>query len=190
MIAFLRALAFATVAAIMMGCSSESTWILPTVEEDASAVTGTVLGLTSGGKVPFVAGGGSVFGTGGADDGTNTVPPFASSYVGAGPNGDTLVVYITAPVSLALSQRPPAEVSVCVTDQGPTGASENCDHPTATVDLAVDTAECPADSGPCLVDVKGTVAISGSSLFEGVVLFTHTERWQTYTTSNQDDWGL
>jgi hypothetical protein len=176
-----------------MGCkSSESTWIGPLVEEDASTVTGTVLGLTSGGNVPFAAGGGSVFGTNGADDGTNTVPSFASSYVGAGPKGDTLVVYITAPVSLALSQRPPADVSVCVNDEGPNGGSEKCDRPTATVALAVDAAECQPGSGsaPCLVNVKGTVTISESSLFEGVVLFTHTERWETYTTSNQDDWGL
>jgi hypothetical protein len=191
MATFFRAFAFAAIAAVTMGCTSESTSIFPVVDVDSSAVKGTVLGLT-GGSVPFAAGGGSVFGTNGADDGTNTVPPFASSYVGAGPNGNTLVVYITAPVSLALAQRQPAEVSVCVTDQGPNGASENCDRPTATVALAIDTAACQPGPGsaPCLVNVKGTVAITGSSLFEGDVMFTHTERWETYTTSNQDDWGL
>jgi hypothetical protein len=163
----------------------------PVVSDDASTVTGMVLGVTGSGSVPFAAGGGTVFGTSGADDGSNTLPPLVSSYLQAAPNGHTLVVHVVVPVSLALPERPPADVSVCVTDEGPTGESEKCDHPTASVHLAMDEAEClGSQSGPCLVDVRGTVTITGSSLFEGVVTFTHAETWQTYTRSDQGEWGL
>jgi hypothetical protein len=169
----LRSSLVACFAALAAACSTET---YPTLVVDGSTVTGS---LADGTKVSASAG---VFGDT-ADDGSGTVPPLDAVFDVPRSDGTSVHVEIRAPVSFVLPTRAPADVLVCAIDERAERIGEQCDKPSVAVHLDVDQADCSIS--PCLVDVAGGITISGSSVFNGSVVFEHREQATTVNTPDQ-----
>jgi hypothetical protein len=160
-------------AACTIGCNWSPTETYPSVSVDTSTAAGWLADGTF-----FLASSG-VFGGGGADDGSRTVPPLDAVFEMKG-RSSTDVVEIRALVSYALAPRAPSDVLVCAIIDRASDVAERCDKPEIDVQLEVDSSSCVYS--PCLVDVAGRLTITGSAVFNGTVVFDHEEQWATMAT--------